>query len=67
MDEKNVLLFVSFWISLFILFMGMSSNILCFKCLVMLDKILVVLLCSLLSFECGKVCVSICEELKNEK
>ena len=64
MDEKNVLLFVSFWISLFILFMGLSSNVLCFECLGILDRILIVLLCVLSSFECGKMCVDVCKDLE---
>jgi hypothetical protein len=64
MDEKNVLLFVSFWISLFILFLGLSSNVLCLECLGAFDRSLIVLLCVLSSFEGGKLCVDLCEELE---
>ena len=64
MDEKNVLLFVSFWLSLFILFLGLSSNVLCLECLGVLDRSLIVLLCVLSSFEGGKLCVDLCEELE---
>lgn len=64
MDEKNVLLFVSFWMSLFILFLGLSSKVLCLECLGVLDRSLIVLLCVLSSFEGGKLCVDLCEELE---
>mgnify|MGYP001407673856 CR=1 FL=1 len=63
MNDKSVLLFVSFWISLFILFVGISNSILCLECLGLFDRSLVVLLCVLSSFEGGKSLVIWCEDL----
>jgi len=64
MEEKDVLLFVSLWISLFILFMGLSSNVFCLECLDVIDKSLVVLLCALSSFEVGRKCVDVCNKIE---
>tara|TARA_B100000073_G_C23240334_1_gene373795 strand:- start:146 stop:352 length:207 start_codon:yes stop_codon:yes gene_type:complete len=66
MDEKNVLLFTSLWISLFILFMGLSSSVLCLECLGAIDSFLVVLLCALSSFEAGRKCVDVCDKFDKE-
>ena len=62
MDENNVLLFISLWISLFILFMGLSSSVFCLECLGVIDKSLVVLLFALSSFEVGRKCVDVCDK-----
>ncbi len=63
MNDKSVLLFISFWISLFILFLGISNSILCLECLGLFDRSLVVLLCILCSFEYGRYLVVWCEDL----
>ena len=64
MEEKDVLLFVSLWISLFILFMGLSSSVFCLECLGVIDKSLVVLLCALSSFEVGRKCVDVYDKFE---
>lgn len=64
MCEEDVLLFISFWISLFILFLGLASSVICLECLGVVDNFLVVLLCALSSFEVGKICVNVSNNLK---
>ena len=64
MNDKSVLLFVSFWMSLFVLFMGLSSRILSLEYLGLFDKSVVVLLCILSSFECGRYLVVWCEDFE---
>ena len=66
MNEKNVLLFTSLWISLFILFMALISSVLCLECLGVVDRFLVVLLCALSSFESGRKCVDVCDKFDKE-
>lgn len=64
MNENNVLLFISLWVSLFILFMGLSSSVFCLECLGAVDKSLVVLLCTLSSFEVSRKCVDVCDKFE---
>jgi hypothetical protein len=64
MVEKNVLLFISFWMSLFILFLGLSNSVVCLECLGAVDNFLVVLLCALSSFEVGRKCVDVCDKIE---
>lgn len=54
MSERVLVLFLSYWFSLFFLMMGLVSRVLCLEELVILDNVLVVLLCSMLSWECGR-------------
>jgi len=54
MKDNTVLMFVSFWFSLFFLFLAIANKILCFECLTTFDVFLATLLCILYSHVCAR-------------